>query len=74
MEVCEDSGAKYVTCHTFCNLCIALELQGAAFNVTHFESRLTHLLYTAIITNVPGRWQHRLDCHGGHLQDIVLKT
>ena len=25
-------------------------LQGAAFNVTHFESRITHLLYTAINT------------------------
>jgi hypothetical protein len=24
------------------------KLQGAAFNVTHFESRITHLLYTAI--------------------------
>jgi hypothetical protein len=22
-------------------------IQGAAFNVTHFESRITHLLYTA---------------------------
>jgi len=27
-----------------------LHLQGAAFNVTHFESRITHLLYTAINT------------------------
>jgi hypothetical protein len=26
----------------------AIILQGAAFNVTHFESRITHLLYTAI--------------------------
>jgi hypothetical protein len=25
-----------------------LVLQGAAFNVTHFESRITHLFYTAI--------------------------
>jgi hypothetical protein len=25
-------------------------IQGAAFNVTHFESRITHLLYTAINT------------------------
>ena len=26
------------------------ELQGTAFNITHFESRITHLLYTAINT------------------------
>jgi hypothetical protein len=26
------------------------ELTGAPFNVTHFESRITHLLYTAINT------------------------
>jgi len=25
-------------------------IQGAAFNVTHFESRITHLLHTAINT------------------------
>jgi hypothetical protein len=23
---------------------------------------------------VPGRWQQCLDCHGGHLQAVVLKT
>ena len=27
---------------------------GAAFNVTHFESRITHLLYTAINTTEHG--------------------
>jgi hypothetical protein len=27
-----------------------------------------------IMASVPGRWQQCLDCHGGHLQDIVLKT
>jgi len=27
-----------------------------------------------VIASVPGRWQECLDCHGGHLQDIVLKT
>jgi len=26
------------------------------------------------MASVPGRWQQRLDCHGGHLQDVVLKT
>jgi len=30
-------------------------LQGAAFNVTHFESRTTHLLYTAINTTEHGQ-------------------
>jgi hypothetical protein len=28
----------------------SIYIQGAAFNVTHFESRITHLLYTAINT------------------------
>jgi hypothetical protein len=27
---------------------------GAAFNVTHFESRITHLLYTTINTTEHG--------------------
>jgi len=27
-----------------------------------------------IMASVPGRWQQCLDCHGGYLQDIVLKT
>ena len=30
-------------------------IQGAAFNVTHFESRITHLLYTAINTTEHGQ-------------------
>ena len=29
---------------------IEIDIQGAAFNVTHFESRITHLLYTAVNT------------------------
>ena len=27
-----------------------------------------------VMASVPGRWQQCLDCHGGHLQDVVLKT
>jgi hypothetical protein len=27
-----------------------------------------------VMASVPGRWQHYLECHGGHLQDVVLKT
>ena len=30
-------------------------VQGAAFNVTHFESRITHLLYTTINTTEHGQ-------------------
>jgi len=30
-------------------------IQGAAFNITHFESRITHLLYTAINTTEHGQ-------------------
>jgi hypothetical protein len=29
-------------------------IQGTAFNITHFESRITHLLYTAINTTEHG--------------------
>jgi hypothetical protein len=32
-----------------------LHIQGTAFNVTHFESRITHLLYTAINTTEHGQ-------------------
>ena len=27
-----------------------------------------------VMASVPGRWQQCRDCHGGHLQDVVLKT
>jgi len=27
-----------------------------------------------VMASEPGRWQQCLDCHGGHLQDVVLKT
>jgi hypothetical protein len=27
-----------------------------------------------VMASVPGRWQQCLDCHGGHLQEVVLKT
>jgi hypothetical protein len=27
-----------------------------------------------VMASVPGRWQHCLYCHAGHLQDVVLKT
>jgi len=33
----------------------SLVLQGAAFHVTHFESRITHVLYTAINTTEHGQ-------------------
>ena len=26
-----------------------------------------------VMASVTGRWQQCLDCHGGHLQDVVLK-
>ena len=35
-------------------------IQGAAFNVTHFESRITHLLYAAINTTEHGQVSKRL--------------
>ena len=34
---------------------LAKVIQGEAFNVTHFESRITHLLYTAINTTEHGQ-------------------
>ena len=40
----------------FCSFKVMFKLlQGAAFNVTHFESRITHLLYTAINTSEHGQ-------------------
>jgi len=27
-----------------------------------------------VMASVSGRWQQCLDCHAGHLQDVVLKT
>jgi hypothetical protein len=27
-----------------------------------------------VMASVPGRWQQCLDCHGGHLQAVILKT
>jgi hypothetical protein len=33
---------------------LTMDIQGAAFNVTHFESRITPLLYMAINTNTHG--------------------
>ena len=35
-------------------------LQGVVFNATHFESRITHLLYTAINTTEHGQVSHCL--------------
>jgi hypothetical protein len=37
------------------SVCCCLNLQGAAFDVTHFKSRITHLLYTAINTTEHGQ-------------------
>ena len=42
-----------------------------------FARRLRMLRRTLlhhVMAIVPGRWQQCLDCHGGHLQDVVLKT
>ena len=27
-----------------------------------------------VMASVPGRWQQCFDCHGGNLQDVVLKA
>jgi len=49
-------------------------IQSAAFNVTHFESRITHLLYIAINTTEHGQVSQ---CLGftkvSHLQYNVLE-
>jgi hypothetical protein len=36
------------------NCHVQMNLKGPAFNVTHFESRITHLLYTARNTTEHG--------------------
>ena len=38
-----------------CGEFMLILVQGAAFNVTHFESMITHLLYTAINTTEHGQ-------------------
>jgi len=42
---------RITTDNIFCNR----HIQGAAFNVTHFESRITHLLHTTINTTEHGQ-------------------
>jgi len=37
-------------------------------------ANVTHDTLCRIMASVPGRWQQCLDCHGGHPQDVVLKT
>ena len=37
-------------------------------------ANVTQDTVSRVMASVPGRWQHCLDCHGGHLQDVVLKT
>jgi hypothetical protein len=46
--------------HTHTQKQINFHLEGAAFNVTHLESRITHLLYTAINTTEHGQVSQRL--------------
>jgi UDP-glucose 4-epimerase len=47
--------AGYVISHGMERLILRYFVRtGAAFNVTHFESRITHLLYTAINTTEHG--------------------
>jgi len=37
-------------------------------------AKVTQDTLRRVMASVPGRWQQCLDCHGGHLQDVVLKT
>ena len=41
-------------------LTASMKYTGAAFNITHFESRITHSLYTAINTTEHGQVSHCL--------------
>jgi hypothetical protein len=57
--VYSDTGRIQDTCinthtHTHTYIYIYIYIQGAAFNVTNFESRITHLLYTATNTTEHG--------------------
>jgi len=44
------------------NIKFTFSVQGAAFNVTHFESRITRLLYTTINTTEHGQVSQCLGC------------
>ena len=37
-------------------------------------ANVTQDTLSRVMASVPGRWQQCLDCHGWHLQDVVLKT
>ena len=37
-------------------------------------ANVTQDILRRVMASVPGRWQQCLDCNGGHLQDVVLKT
>jgi hypothetical protein len=37
-------------------------------------SNVTRDTLRRVMASAPGRWQQCLDCHEGHLEDVVLKT
>ena len=37
------------------------------------KANVTQGTLRRVVASVPGRWQQCLDCHGGHLQDVILK-
>jgi hypothetical protein len=44
-------------------------------NVIHQEiANVTQDTLHRVMVSEPGRWQHSLDCHEGHLQDGAWKT
>jgi hypothetical protein len=60
--------SRYLNAQVFTHtLCLKNPIRQDIANVTQDAVR-------RVMASVPGRWQHYLDCHGGHLQDVVLKT
>jgi hypothetical protein len=59
LHVCCKTSTANVT-YRSAGIFSAYIIQGAAFNVTHFESMITHLLYTALNKTEHGQVSHCL--------------
>jgi hypothetical protein len=49
-------------------------INSLKYAIRHEISNVTQDTLRRAMASVPGRWQRCLYCHGGHLQDVVLKT
>jgi hypothetical protein len=50
------------------------DINSLKYAIRHEIANVTQDTLRRVMASVHGRWQQCLDCHGGHLQDVVLKT